>query len=185
MQYPGSGYPGTGYPPPAPAAQQNQRTIIIAVAAVAIVALIVVAFIVIHNQGTSNFTGTWIGTGTVSAQGQSLPFVIYANVQQDGNGLSGTFNSCGGINSQTNGQFNGSVTNSNVNLTATDAADSLTYTIQGSYPDSGNTYKSTGTISASQNGTTQSIGYMITFVQGNQSSFQSQCNALPTPTPFQ
>jgi hypothetical protein len=193
VQYPASGYPGTGYPPPgyptpAPAAQQNQRTVIIAVAAVVIVALIIVGFVIVRNQSqnNSNFSGTWIGTGTISFGGTTSPtFLIYANVQQDGNGLSGTFQSCGDVNAQTNGQFNGSVTNSNVNLTVTDAADSVTYTIQGSYPDSNNNYHSTGTLSVNQNTTTTSIAYSITFVQGTQSSYEAQCHALPTATPFQ
>jgi hypothetical protein len=186
MQYPPSGYPGTGYPPPGYAApvpaQQNQRTAIIAVAAVVIVALIVVVIFVVRGQNSGDFSGTWIGSGTASLGGQSAPFLLYGNVQQNGSSLSGTFQSCGGGSAETNGTLTGTVNGSSFTMTAVDSQNSVTATIQGSYPTNGNGYKSSGTATFGQGGTTASnfsFNYSVTFVQGTESNYQSQCNSLP------
>lgn len=186
MQYPGTGYPGTGYPPPgygAPPApgQGNQRTIIIAVAAVVVVALIVAGFFIFRGLNGPNFSGTWIGTGTASLGGQSAQFVLYGNVQQNGNSITGTFQSCGGGSAQTTGTLTGTVSGSSVTLTAIDNQNSTTATIQGTFPTSDNGEKSSGTATFSHSGNSFGFSYTVTFVQGSLSAYQSQCNSLPSP----
>jgi hypothetical protein len=150
--------------------------------AVVTVAAVLVSACSGTTSGSGSVSGTWVGTGTVSAGGQSQPFAVYLDLTTGANGqITGTGNACvvaGADHFTITGAPGSSTRSYTMQWTMTDPT-GTTHTLHASAHVSG----SQMTLSGSDPSFSPLLTISATLTHGSMHDYTAKCTSLPTPTP--